>query len=195
MSHEKDAKDHDEQPPPSPELVERRRFLARVSVGLGGCMGVAIAAPMGAFVVAPLFGAVPHEWRAVGKVSGFKVGETTAVIFTDASPLPWAGVTAKTAAWLRRKSEREFVAFAVNCAHLGCPVRWLPDAQLFMCPCHGGVYYSDGSRASGPPERGLFEYSYKVEQGNLMIQPGEMPTPGAPNARLINISSGKTPCA
>ena len=47
-----------------------------------------------------------------------------------------------------------------------------------MCPCHGGVYYSDGSRASGPPERGLFEYRYKVEQGNLLIQAGEMPTTG-----------------
>ena len=31
-----------------------------------------------------------------------------------------------------------------------------------MCPCHGGVYYADGARASGPPERGLFEYEYKV---------------------------------
>jgi len=32
-----------------------------------------------------------------------------------------------------------------------------------MCPCHGGAYYADGSRASGPPERGLFEYRYKIE--------------------------------
>ena len=64
-----------------------------------------------------------------------------------------------------------------------------------MCPCHGGVYYEDGSRASGPPERGLFEYRYKVEEGNLHIQAGEMPTTGAPSARLINISSSKTPCA
>ena len=34
-----------------------------------------------------------------------------------------------------------------------------------MCPCHGGAYYRDGSRASGPPERGLFEYPYKVTNG------------------------------
>jgi menaquinol-cytochrome c reductase iron-sulfur subunit len=47
-----------------------------------------------------------------------------------------------------------------------------------MCPCHGGVYYQDGARASGPPERGLFEYHYKVENGSLLIQAGEMPTPG-----------------
>jgi Rieske Fe-S protein len=47
-----------------------------------------------------------------------------------------------------------------------------------MCPCHGGAYYQDGSRASGPPERGLFEHPYKVEGGALLIQAGELPTPG-----------------
>jgi len=45
-----------------------------------------------------------------------------------------------------------------------------------MCPCHGGAYYADGSRASGPPERGLFEYDHKIEGGNLMISAGKMPT-------------------
>jgi hypothetical protein len=54
---------------------------------------------------------------------------------------------------------------------------------------------ADGSRASGPPERGLFEYDYKVERGKLLIRPGEMPTPGAPSARLIDISARKPSCA
>jgi menaquinol-cytochrome c reductase iron-sulfur subunit len=66
--------------------------------------------------------------------------------------------------------------FAVNCAHLGCPVRWFSESQLFMCPCHGGAYYADGSRASGPPERGLFTYEIKIENGRLLIDAGQMPT-------------------
>jgi hypothetical protein len=45
-----------------------------------------------------------------------------------------------------------------------------------MCPCHGGAYYADGSRASGPPERGLFEYHYSIVDNKLMINAGEMPT-------------------
>jgi Rieske Fe-S protein len=45
-----------------------------------------------------------------------------------------------------------------------------------MCPCHGGAYYEDGSRAAGPPPRGLFEYDYKVDQGKLWVKGGEMPT-------------------
>jgi hypothetical protein len=85
---------------------------------------------------------------------------------------------------VRRISDDHFQVFAINCAHLGCPVRWFPQSGLFMCPCHGGAYYRDGSRASGPPERGLFEYPYKIENGVLAIQAGELPTPGAAMASL-----------
>jgi menaquinol-cytochrome c reductase iron-sulfur subunit len=162
-------------PPASPEVVDRRRFLARVSVGLGACMGAGIAAPMAGFVVAPLFRKVPHEWRSVGKVSEFIVDHTVGVTFADASPLPWAGVTAKTAAWLRRVSDEKFVAFSVNCAHLGCPVRWLPDARLFMCPCHGGVYYADGSVAAGPPPHSLSQYPVRVRDGEVEIHTEAIP--------------------
>jgi Rieske Fe-S protein len=107
---------------------------------------------------------------------------------------PSDGETANIPCWVRNVDGEKFQVFAINCAHLGCPVRWFPQSGLFMCPCHGGVYYSDGSRASGPPERGLFEYAYKVEQDKLLIKAGEMPTTGAPTAGLINISLGRPPC-
>ena len=71
------------------------------------------------------------------------------------------GETGKVACWVRRISASQFQVFAINCAHLGCPVRWFSESKLFMCPCHGGAYYEDGDRASGPPERGLFEYKYR----------------------------------
>ena len=145
---------HPEAPPETPEMATRRRFLARVSIGLSGCAGLAIAAPMGAFVVAPLF---------------------RKVTFMDASPLPWAGVTAKTAAWLRRVSVEKFTAFSVNCAHLGCPVRWLPDAHLFMCPCHGGVYYADGTVAAGPPPHALSQYASRINGDAVEIHTEPIP--------------------
>jgi menaquinol-cytochrome c reductase iron-sulfur subunit len=114
-------------------------------------------------------------WRPVGSVDSFKIGKTVKVTFRDPSPLAWAGVTADTAAWLRRVSEDMFMAFALNCTHLGCPVRWLPDAGLFMCPCHGGVYYSDGHVAGGPPPRALFKYPVRVKNGMVEIQTSAIP--------------------
>src|ERR1700690_561002 len=146
-AHTRDDGDDDheiELAPPSADTIARRQLLGKMSVALSVVGGVALAVPAVGFIVAPLFRHGVREWRALGKVDQFKIGETVNVVFVDASPLPWAGVTAKTAAWLRRVSENEFEAFSVNCAHLGCPVRWMPDARLFMCPCHGGVYYEDG---------------------------------------------------
>src|SRR5262249_32366013 len=58
--------------------------------------------------------------------------------------------------------QHKFLIFAVNCAHLGCPVEWFQESGLFMCPCHGGVYYANGERASGPPPRGLYRCVYRV---------------------------------
>jgi len=157
-----------------PVSAERRRFLARVCVGLGaGCGGLAV--PLVGFTVAPLLRKTPVVWRGVGKVADFRLGETTNVTLVDASPLPWAGITAHTAAWLRRTGDREFIAFSVNCAHLGCPVRWLASANLFMCPCHGGVYYEDGSVAAGPPRHGLWRYPARIEDDEVQVRADPVP--------------------
>ncbi len=151
---------------PSPD---RRKFLAKLSFGVGGVAAALIAVPVAGFLLAPLFEAVARKWRAVGQVEKFKEGTTVEVSFEDASPLAWAGSTAKTGAWLRRDGGGSFTAFSINCTHLGCPVRWLPQAELFMCPCHGGVYYTDGTVAAGPPPRPLVKYPVRVRDGNVEI--------------------------
>jgi len=153
----------------APEL-SRRLFLERFSIVLGGATAALVTVPVAAFVVAPLFRHAPAAWRSVGKAEQFKVGETVAVRFQDATPLPWAGVTANNAAWLRRETTEEFIAFSVHCTHLGCPVRWLQDANLFMCPCHGGVYYKDGTVAAGPPPQPLTRYAVRVRDGEVELQ-------------------------
>lgn len=161
--------------PATPAELDRRRFLSKVSVTLGVVGGAALSIPGVIFVVAPLLSDTPSEWRSVGKVDSFQLGATVNVVFVDSSPLPWAGVTAKTAAWLRRTKEQEFIAFSVNCAHLGCPVRWLESARLFMCPCHGGVYYEDGRVAAGPPPHGLSQYPVRVRDGEVEISTQPIP--------------------
>jgi len=67
-------------------------------------------------------------------------------------------------------SEDNFIAFSANCTHLGCPVRWLEGAKLFMCPCHGGVYYDDGTVAAGPPPHPLFQYDVRIENGVVRMK-------------------------
>jgi menaquinol-cytochrome c reductase iron-sulfur subunit len=159
----------------NPSEASRREFLEVLSIVLGGATTVLLAIPVVGFAVAPLFRRAPTAWRSVGKADQFKIGETVAVTFLDASPLPWAGVTANNAAWLRRETAEDFIAFAINCSHLGCPVRWLQEANLFMCPCHGGVYYKDGTVAAGPPPQPLTRYAVRVRNGEVQLRTGPIP--------------------
>ena len=161
--------------PDSPPPPERRRFLARLSVALSGAVGAVLGLPVLGFLVAPLTRKEPRVWRPVGRVDDFAIGETVNVRFEDASALPWSGVTARTAAWLRREDETRFTAYSVHCTHLGCPVRWMAEAQLFLCPCHGGVYYADGTVSAGPPPKPLPTYPVRVRGGQVEIQTSPIP--------------------
>ena len=163
------------EPPADAAELSRRRFFERLSLTLGAVATGVLAAPAVGFILAPLFTRYPRVWRAVGKVEDFNTGQTVPVRFEDASPVEWSGVTARTAAWLRRNGDSDFIAFSINCTHLGCPVRWLPKANLFMCPCHGGVYYEDGSVAAGPPPRPLTRFPVRVSEGQVEILTGPIP--------------------
>ena len=163
------------QEPISVQEMNRRKFLAMASIVPGAIATVAIGLPVAGFIAAPMLAPEKKEWVTVGPIGQFVMGETIQVNFEDPSPLPWAGVTARTAAWLRRTGEEEFIAFAVNCSHLGCPVRWIASAELFMCPCHGGVYYKDGSVAAGPPPRALSRFETRIQDGHLQLQTREVP--------------------
>lgn len=156
-------------PEPNEMLTTRRKLLTRVSIALGAFGAALVGLPVVGFLLEPLLKRAGREWRNVGEAGSFSKGQTVEVSFEDSSSVPWAGVTGKTAAWLRHGTDGEFTAFSINCSHLGCPVRWLPEADLFMCPCHGGVYYSDGTVAAGPPPKPLTKYPVRVENGIVQI--------------------------
>ncbi|HUB29182.1 MAG TPA: Rieske 2Fe-2S domain-containing protein [Terracidiphilus sp.] len=156
----------------------RRAFLFKVSLVLNGAVGAVLAVPIIGYILGPALKRDKDykSWIALGPVDSFPAGETRLVDFRNPVTTDSDGATGNVPCWVRRVQGNKFQVFAINCAHLGCPVRWFPQSHLFMCPCHGGVYYADGSRASGPPERGLFEYAYSIVNNNLMIDAGQMPT-------------------
>jgi Rieske Fe-S protein len=164
-----------------PEGLTRRALLMKLGILFNGLIALALAVPIVRYLLSPITrekkGAY-DAWVALGKLEQFPTGETRLATYRNPVVNPWDGDTADIACWVRNVDGQNFQVFAINCAHLGCPVRWFPQSSLFMCPCHGGVYYQDGSRASGPPERGLFQYHYKIDGGKLLIKTGEMPTPG-----------------
>jgi menaquinol-cytochrome c reductase iron-sulfur subunit len=175
----------------------RRAFLFKLSLALNGVVGAVMAVPIIGYLLGPATGKKSAEeaWVDLGSLADFPEGETRLATFRNPITTAWDGQTGDIPCWVRRVSGTTFQVFAINCAHLGCPVRWFAESKLFLCPCHGGAYYQDGSRASGPPERGLFEYEHKIASDKLLISAGKMPTLAAkcgPQQPLTQIASAAT---
>jgi Rieske Fe-S protein len=179
--------------------LSRRQMFLKLGAACNGAVGVLLGIPIVGYLLSPLTrgrNGGYDRWISLGSTDQFPAGQTRLATYRNPGASPTDGETAEIPCWVRNIDGNNFQVFAINCAHLGCPVRWFPQSHLFMCPCHGGAYYEDGSRASGPPERGLFEYAFKIVDGTVHIKAGELSTPGlsAANRSLVQIK-GQPPCA
>ncbi len=178
----------------------RRIFLFQLAVGLNAAVGAVLAVPLLGYVLAPMFrkNGSYNAWVPIAKVDAMPVGATRLLQFLNPTRTPTDGETDKIPVWARRITPTQYEVFAINCAHLGCPVRWFEQSQLFLCPCHGGAYYSTGEVAAGPPPRGLYKYAVRVEGDTVLIHAGELPTlrdvacSGAKGRDLIQIDPAAT---
>lgn len=185
-------------PQSTSKKMPRRQMLMSLGIALNAVAGILFAIP----VVGYIFGPSKRKemkkelsWIRLGPLTNFPEGETRLATYRNPFVRAWDGDTGNIPCWVRRISGEKLQVFAINCTHLGCPVRWFPQSGLFMCPCHGGVYYADGSRASGPPPRGLFEYDYKIETGELWIKAGQVPTLASPPSQACVDQPKRCPCA
>jgi Rieske Fe-S protein len=159
------------------ETVTRRRFMTGITHGAGAIAAGAFALPAIGFAVGPIFEKHEQEWQDVGALSDFNDQSYLPVTLTLVEGIGEAG---RTTAYIRKRNDRdsdkpdqynEYVAISTRCMHLGCPVRYTPAAQRFICPCHGGVYDFEGKVDGGPPVRPLDRFYTRVEGDRLFIGP------------------------
>ena len=62
-----------------------------------------------------------------------------------------------------------FLAFSKVCTHLGCLVKYDKERQLFICPCHAGIFDLEGNVVSGPPPRPLQKFAVRIDGDNIVI--------------------------
>ena len=162
---------------PDNQGASRRSFLLKIGAALNVIAASLLAVPLIGYVFSSFTRKGPYQsWISLGPIDNFPENHTRLAKYRNPFTRPWDGATGEIPCWVRRIGREEFQVFAINCTHLGCPVRWFENSRLFLCPCHGGAYYEDGSHAAGPPPRGLYEYEYKVEKGELLVRGGQLPT-------------------
>lgn len=166
-------------PPPLDLLPGRRTFFGWLTYATSAIAALVLGFPLTKYFL----GTMPKQtfWVPLGPVDSFPLDETRMVTFNSPMRQPWDGKLSHTGVFVRNQGKDaqqadQFLILAVNCAHLGCPVTWFPQSGLFMCPCHGGVYYANGERASGPPPRGLFRCVWRIEKGILEVEAPHYPT-------------------
>src|SRR5580658_7919758 len=135
---------------PNDTTLSRRGLFMKLGILFNACVAAAITFPITGYLMSSISRGRKNgylDWVSLGRVDQFPEGETRLATFRNRLVMPTDGETVDTPCWVRRVEGDRFQVFAINCAHLGCPVRWFPQSGLFMCPCHGGAYYRDGSRA------------------------------------------------
>jgi menaquinol-cytochrome c reductase iron-sulfur subunit len=160
------------------ETVTRRRFMTGTVHTAGAIAAGAFALPAIGFAVGPIFEKRSASWQDVGAVGDFPddgyVPKTITIV-------PGIGEAGRSTAYVRKRNAQldtdkpdqynHFIAISTRCMHLGCPVRYTPAAQRFICPCHGGVYDFQGKVSGGPPVRPLDRFYTRVVGGRVQIGP------------------------
>jgi menaquinol-cytochrome c reductase iron-sulfur subunit len=160
------------------ETVTRRRFMNLAANGVGAVAAAAFTLPALGFAIAPIFKRQAWEWQPVGRPADFtKTAYETKVI----TPTPGIGEAGNTITYIRARDPsidtepedqyNHWVALSSRCMHLGCPVRYVPAVERFICPCHGGVYDLLGRREGGPPVRPLDRFETRVVGKQVQVGP------------------------
>ena len=168
--------------PDEPQSKDRRSVLLKLGIALNAIAGALVAAPdrrLPALAGKRKRMREALAWVALGALDAFPEGQTRMATYRNPSTPPLGRRDRRHpllgAAHRRR---RQFQVFAVNCAHLGCPVRWFPQSGLFMCPCHGGAYYADGSARLGPAAARALPVRVQGRERPALDQRRQMPTLG-----------------
>jgi Rieske Fe-S protein len=129
------ARSEEEETPVDTLTVSRRWLLLKVGAFFNAVVGIAVAVPVVKYLLSPVKSDDAYKsWISLGAADSFPIGETRLAKFTNPVSRAWDGETDRVAWRVRRIAATEFQVFAVNCAHLGCPVRWFPQIATLRVP-------------------------------------------------------------
>lgn len=139
--------------------VTRREFV------LNTLASVAIIGPLVAVVVSVVRYLIPPAQAVTGVAERLEVAAADEIRDGQSKDF----VYGETPYALIRIGDK-FRVFSKVCTHLGCIVEWQPNNRIFWCPCHNGVFDSNGAVVSGPPPRPLPHLRVEVANGKVYVE-------------------------
>jgi Rieske Fe-S protein len=152
--------------------------MTATATAAGTIAAAAFTLPALGFAIAPVFEHTTDTWQEIGPVSRFTDADYLPEVITIEPGIGEAGLSI---AYIRlhnpaidgpvRDRYDRATAISSGCVHVGCPVRYVPAARSFVCPCHGGVYDFRGIRTGGPPPRPLDRFYTLIQEDGVLVGP------------------------
>jgi menaquinol-cytochrome c reductase iron-sulfur subunit len=157
------------------ETPIRRNLLQRGVMYGGSALAALMGLPALLAALSPAFaGRSSNRWRFVGPLTEFPV-DTVRQANVRVGRSDSSRSLAEKGVYVWRKAPDEVVVFSRNCTDLSCPVNFDSGSECFFCPCHGGIFAKDGAPLAGPPNKPLFRYQHRLQNGNLEIDLSSLP--------------------
>src|ERR1700687_5083669 len=157
---------------PATDLRQNRRSFLGVLMGVGSVfVGGLLSVPLIRFALFPLLRRTTElKSSSVGAISEFSsltepVLRTIQIEQVDG----WRKAVSEKAVYITKDQQGKLRVLTSVCPHLGCTVPWNKEKNEFMCPCHGATFSPDGTRVSGPSQRGMDTLQTSVQDGQLMV--------------------------
>jgi len=162
------------QKPSAPALpFENRRSFLGALLGVGSVLvGGLLSVPLIRFALFPLLRKTTElKSSPVGALSEFStltqpVMRTIQIEQVDG----WRKAISEKAVYITKDQVGRLRVLTSVCPHLGCTVPWNKEKNQFVCPCHGATFMPDGTRISGPSQRGMDTLEMSVQDGQLLVR-------------------------
>lgn len=151
--------------------MERREFLKRSIIVMGGLIAAGLAVPGTTYFLSPIWKKNEEDWIEIASVDDIAPGEPVKIDFVQRKKDGWVTIEGRSSAWVVTPDGATFTVFDPRCTHLGCPYRWDTEKKQFLCPCHSAIFDIGGTVLAGPPPRPLDQFPVKIAGGKLLILP------------------------
>jgi len=155
---------------PSPQ--NRRSFLGAL-VALGSVfVGALLSVPLIRFAIFPLIRRTTDLKNSpAGSLSEFTSLTEPAMRTIQIEQIDgWRKTVSEKIVYVTKDQQNQLSVLTSICPHLGCTVPWNKEKKQFICPCHGGTFSADGSRVSGPSQRGMDTLETSLQDGQLLVR-------------------------
>jgi menaquinol-cytochrome c reductase iron-sulfur subunit len=155
---------------PSPQ--NRRSFFGAL-LALGSVfVGALLSVPLIRFAIFPLIRRTTDLKNSpVGSMSEFSSLTEPAMRTIQIEQIDgWRKTVSEKIVYVTKDQRNQLSVLTSICPHLGCTVPWNKEKKQFICPCHGGTFSADGSRVSGPSQRGMDTLETSVQDGQLLVR-------------------------